>query len=391
MNPFDRLHVVAEHGGLTGRTLARLCVGRSPITPLAEVGRPVPGIAPGRRATVSVIIPCYNYAHFLPGCIGSALEQPGVDVEVIVVDDASTDGSGEVVRDLASRDLRIRLVSRTCNQGPVATFNAGLADVTGEFTVRLDADDLLAPGALCRAVALFDHFPSVGLVYGHPLHFSTLKPAATITRLRGWTIWPGRAWLERRCELGVNCITSPEVVMRQDVVLRVGGQRELAQTHDMEMWMRIAAVSDVGHIDGPDQAMHREHPSSRSARMVDPLTDLLERRAAFDVLFEGVGGQVPGADELHDKARRALAGEALDHACRAFERGTSATEPIEKYIDFAIDVFPEARTLRVWRALARRRSVSVRYAPLLPHFFASAVVRRLVEEWAYLRWSRTGV
>ena len=76
-------------------------------------------------------------------------------------------------------------------------------------------------------------------------------------RVRSWTVWPGRQWLADRCRSGLNVITSPEVVVRTSVIRRVGGQQPLAHTHDMEMWMRISAFSDVGRVDGPDQAWHR--------------------------------------------------------------------------------------------------------------------------------------
>ena len=71
----------------------------------------------------------------------------------------------------------------------VATFNDGAKTATGEFLVRLDADDLLTPGSLARATQLARAYPSVGLVYGHPIHFSTeslpesRKPGVGVDRL----------------------------------------------------------------------------------------------------------------------------------------------------------------------------------------------------------------
>src|SRR5664279_5125758 len=106
--------------------------------------------------------------------------------------------------------------------------------------------------------------PSVGLVYGHPLHFWGKHLPKARTTPSGWLHWRGLDWLRARCEAGNNVITSPEVLMRASVVARVGGQRDLAHTHDMEMWFRIAAFSDVVYILGADQAWHRVHEQSLS-------------------------------------------------------------------------------------------------------------------------------
>jgi glycosyltransferase involved in cell wall biosynthesis len=95
-------------------------------------------------ATISVVIPCYNAARWLPVTLASVHAQRGVDYEVIVVDDGSTDGSAEVAREV-SPDARI---FRTANQGASAARNLGTAQVRGEFVQYLDADDLLAPGKL---------------------------------------------------------------------------------------------------------------------------------------------------------------------------------------------------------------------------------------------------
>ena len=114
----------------------------------------------GAPATVTVVIPCYNYARYLPLAVNSALDQTGVVVDVVIVDDCSQDDSLTVANDLANRDHRVKVLAHTINQGPVATFNDGLEMATGEFLVRLDADDLLTPGALQRAVAVFRRFPA---------------------------------------------------------------------------------------------------------------------------------------------------------------------------------------------------------------------------------------
>lgn len=312
---------------------------------------PVPDYA--SPAHVSVVIPCFNYARYLPEAVSSVLEQSKVDVDVIVVDDASTDDSLQIARRLAEADSRVQVIGRPRNGGPVETFNLGLTAAKGEFLVRLDADDVLTPGALHRAAALMRAYPQVGLVYGRPLHFQTDLPKPR-TRARSWTVWSGMHWLADRCEDGCNVITSPEAFMRMSVVRRVGGQRPLAHTHDMEMWLRIAAFADVAYIRGADQAWHREHPESLSATKVDQIVDLRERAAAFRELVTGVASSRPGVTDLGASAVRQLSRESLAMCQHELDRGRRPVERIDALLGIAAEFDPNVKATAEWRAIQRR-------------------------------------
>jgi hypothetical protein len=361
------------------------------LTPLARVPGGGARDAAARTARVTVVIPCFNYAHYLPVAVDSALGQAGVDVDVVIVDDASTDDSLAVARSLAAADPRVTVVAHERNAGPVATFNDGLAHVTGDYLVRLDADDALTPGSLARAVALAEAFPSVGMVYGHPLHFTGDRLPPARTDVRAWNVWSGESWLDHRCREGVNCITSPEVLMRTSVVRRVGGQRELAHTHDMEMWFRLARAADVGRLEGPDQAWHRDHAQSRSARDVDVLTDLSERADAFTMLFtDGLGDPAQDARRLA-VARTALAEEAVARVCQAFVRGWGGNAVTDAYLAFARAQVPDLDRLRHGRRLRRTLRVGPGRARLHPGLLAAAVVYRGRTELRSRTWRWTGL
>jgi glycosyltransferase involved in cell wall biosynthesis len=364
------------------------------LTRKVRVGPPVPALDPARRPSVSVVVSCFNYGHFLAASVGSALAQPGVELDVIVVDDCSTDDSAALADALAVADQRVRVLRRDRNGGPAVAFNTGLDSATGQYLVRLDADDLLAPGSLRRAVALAEAFPFVGLVYGHPVHFTGSEPPhSRADTVRGWSVWPGVEWLAERCRRGVNCITSPEAMVRTDVARRIGGLNpRLQHTHDMEWWLRLAAVSDVGRVDGPDQAFHRDHAASRSVTVcAGALLDLQERKLAFDAVFAGPGSRLAMGRDLHAMAGRALAAEALDRACRAYERGRADTDPVDELVAFAFKADPAAERRPQWRALQRRRRAGVSAARVRPRFLPTTVLRRAREEIAHRRWERTGV
>src|SRR6516165_1169262 len=217
-------------------------------------------------SSVSVVIPCYNYGHYLRDAVASVLSgQEGVDVRVLLIDDASTDDSAEVAQKIAADDDRVEVIIHSVNRKNLATYNEGLLEwADGDYSVLLDADDRLTPGALRRAADLMDANPSVGFVYGHPLHFREGVPLPQArTSVQGWTIWPGHWWVERRFRAAVNCITTPEVMVLTSVQKQVGGyDLRLPHAGDLEMWMRLAAHSDVGYVRGVDQALYRMHDSN---------------------------------------------------------------------------------------------------------------------------------
>ena len=125
-----------------------------------------------KRSSVSVIIPSYNYAHYLPGCVDSVLSQPGVEVEVLIIDDCSSDDTPLVGQRLAG-DPRVTFRRHPVNQGHIATYNEGLEWASADYVAVLSADDLLVPGSLARAVGALDACPSAGFVYGRPVYFET--------------------------------------------------------------------------------------------------------------------------------------------------------------------------------------------------------------------------
>lgn len=345
------------------------------------------------RRSVAVVVPCFNYARFLPAAVRSVLEQEAVDVSVVIVDDASTDSSLEVALELAAGDPRVQVIAHESNRGPVETFNDGLAVARGDYLVRLDADDLLTAGSLARAVAVGEAFPEVGLVYGHPVHFHGEPPRIAPDRLRAhrWTVWPGRRWLADRCADGSNVVTSPEVLMRTSVVHRVGGQQPLAHTHDMEMWFRIAAFSDVAYVRGCDQAFHREHPQSLSALRVDDLKDLEQRREAFETLFAGSVGQLPEAAALRGTALRAVALDAVRMASHRMDRGRAPAATIEAMAAAARGAWPAVTDHPAWRALQRRIEAPGGWSARRPVALLAAAGSRIEAERAMWRWHRFGV
>ena len=335
--------------------------------------------------SVSVVIPCYNYGHFLDEALSSVLDdQEGVDVRVIIIDDASTDDSADVARKIAARDPRVEFTAHTVNAGHIATYNEGLLGwAEGDYAVMLSADDRLTPGALKRATDLLNAHPSVGFVYGYPLWFMHGAPLPRArTNVRGWSVWPGQWWLERRFRAAYNSITSPEVVVRTSLQKRVGGyDPRLPHTGDLEMWMRLAANADVGFVRGADQAYHRTHGKNMMTSYT-ALKDLQQRRLAYEAILDRYGDRLPEASNLSQVMYRKLGREALWAAARAYDRGDAKQTPVDDLVAFAFDCSPEVRKLPVYRTLQMRKFIGPDVMPRLRPFIASAFANRAA--W-YLR------
>lgn len=114
---------------------------------------------------VSVLIPVFNKAPYLKEAVDSVLHGSFTDFEIVCVDDKSTDDSLAVLRSIA--DPRVRIIELPRNLGPAGAANAGLDACTGEYIVRLDADDLAVPDRLAKQVAFMDAHPDIGASGGH--------------------------------------------------------------------------------------------------------------------------------------------------------------------------------------------------------------------------------
>ena len=298
-------------------------------------------------ASVTVVIPCYNYGKYLPQVVQSVLSQERVDANIIIVDDASTDGSLDVAKSLATADSRITVVAHARNMGHIATYNDGLARVESEFVTLVSADDVLSPGALCRATDLMMAHTRVGLVYGLPVEFHGEKrppgePAA-LTR-SSWTIWPGLEWLRLACLRGRNFIFSPEVVMRTAAMRQIGPYNaDLPHSADFEYWLRTAAGWDVGRINGPAQAYYRVHGGNMHLTNFSTMqVDLEHRLAAFQVLSTPkLVEQLPDAEGLLQQARRGICREALLLAERTLDSGGPAGIALS-FLEVARCAYPSA-------------------------------------------------
>ena len=125
---------------------------------------------------VDVVIPNYCYGRYLPQCVDSIVRQNVKDIRILIVDNASTDNSVDVAKELASQDKRITVIARENNLGLHASCNEGVDWAKSKYFVILCADDLLVEGCFERALSVLEQEPDVSFAGGAELVWHEDRP-----------------------------------------------------------------------------------------------------------------------------------------------------------------------------------------------------------------------
>lgn len=332
-------------------------------------------------STVDVFVPNYNYAHYLRATIDSALAQEGVDLRVVVVDNASTDDSIEVIEAAMAADPRVHLIRHERNLGLITSLNEGLEWAKGDYAVNLSADDVLAPGWLARAVEALDGHPEAAFTFGRARLFSEAIPGA-LTRLRSRSLlYEGAQFISSTCSAGRNPIRSPEGVFRVSTAREAGGfSPVLPYSSDMGLWLRLASRGSVLELRGPVAAFYRMHGSNLSTgNHLQALSDLQYPLAAIEEWFAHDGELVAGSAAMVLAAKKKLARIALGRALVAFlrEPGSPADPLFEQMLKFSLENDPSTlpQVMRL-RRIAARNGVQVVRDSLLPLTRSAIRLRR---------------
>lgn len=310
--------------------------------------------------SVDVIVPCYRYGHFLTQCVESILGQEGVDVRVLVIDDASPDQTESVGNALAERDGRVTFRRHTANKGHIATYNEGIEWASADHVLLLSADDYLLPGALGRACSLLEQRPSLGFVFGEA---QVLHPDGTTEPVR--PLDPGddqEAVVMTGAEFvkasgAANIVPTPTAVVRTELQKQTGGYRiELPHSGDMEMWFRLASLADVGFVPKP-LGVYRRHNANMSLAYLGEhlLIDLRERLEALSVFFATGAAPLASDVALQQALLRSLALQAVGRASMAFNEGDHAGSQALRA--FALEVWPAIAQSQAWIRLAAKRLI----------------------------------
>jgi glycosyltransferase involved in cell wall biosynthesis len=272
-------------------------------------------VVPLAAPVVSVIVPTRNRWPFLQVAVASVLAQEDVDLELIVVDDGSTDETAQRLADVD--DPRLHVVKRVPPHGVARARNAGIAVARGEWLAFLDDDDLWAPTKL-RVQLDAAEAAGAGFAYTGTVHLDKSR-----TRVVHVAVVPepddlvGKLLVHNVVPGGCS-----NVIVRADVVRRVGGFDErLAELADWDLWVRSAAVTTaamspeplVGYLEHEQNMLFRDKP--RVSREVAYLREKheaarQERGVRLDAGYfrRWIGYQYRRAGRAHrDEGRRVVA------------------------------------------------------------------------------------
>lgn len=218
---------------------------------------------------VSVIITAYNYAHFLATSIESALHQDYPNLEVVVMDNASTDETPALVKTYADADPRVRYIRHPENIGLTPNHVTGLHAARGEYVVFVSADDWLMPRFISRSYRFYQAHPDIDVLYTGTYFVDEAGHFSSVRHMDGETSAP---YIGKRNEFAAllteGChICFPTMLIRRDLFERYGDLDTSIKAADYEIVIRWAAAGVRFAYDPEPGAVVRLHANQNSGQL----------------------------------------------------------------------------------------------------------------------------
>lgn len=297
--------------------------------------------------TVSLILQTHNHERFVEEALLSLLDQDvRADYEIIVVDDASTDGTARVVREVDSP--RIRLIENAANLGAAASFNTAFASTTGRWVARLDGDDRWRPNWLSSTLCALDEHPDAPLAYGN---------VAVIDADGGWVQdrpeWVDRLPSNRQDQmlrlLRAYCVPAPTILACRDA-----WQHALpiptSSTNNPD-WPGSLKMAELGPFCYVDRVLadYRHHEGNFSRQIP---TDCSKERAVLEVL-NALYSRLPAIEwpDVH-RQRRAVYALAYRNAAASYNLPHLRRHAVRCLVQ-AARLQPDARAVRLGMSILK--------------------------------------
>lgn len=231
---------------------------------------------------VSVVMPAYNARRYVAEAIDSVLAQNFADFEFLIIDDGSTDGTGDLLQDYSGRDRRIRVINQP-NSGVGAALNRGIEQSRGRYIARMDSDDACMPDRFEKQVDYLNRNPDCVLVGCRVLMIDQDGcPLFEMESVQTTHEQIDRLLMEARWS-----IVHPSVMMQTNVVRKVGGyNNDLVPVEDHDLFLRLAEVGKLANL--PEILLkYRKHPMNSVRVLADRRVNALKR--VMDAAWERRG------------------------------------------------------------------------------------------------------
>ena len=239
--------------------------------------------APPGTPVVSIVTAAHNAVTYLPEAVESVLQQTFPHFELVIVDDGSTDHTGDVARSFAAADPRVRVIS-TPNGGQAKARNLAIRSARGGYIVLLDSDDLLAPEYLASQLSVFAAHPDVAIVTPNAVN------RGGGPMFDGKPVWPDTRGLQRLTlrdlieHEDAMCIIS---MFRRDVWQATGGfDTALRRNEDYEFWLRAAVAGFPILRSLKPVAVYRRRDDSLSSDEPEMIRGVIHVLRQIDALLE---------------------------------------------------------------------------------------------------------
>jgi glycosyltransferase involved in cell wall biosynthesis len=190
-------------------------------------------------ATVSVLLPIYNCQETLKDAVESVLAQTYADLELIIVNDGSTDQSLGIVEEFKKHDSRIKIINQP-NQGIVAALNSAITEATGYYIARMDGDDISHPTRIQEQVSFLNTHPNVALLGTFYIEIPSGRPC---------TMPSGTRQVMEYLKNNGNALVHSSTMMRTAVCKELLGYRQVfPHCEDYDLWLRIAEHYEVDNL-----------------------------------------------------------------------------------------------------------------------------------------------
>lgn len=288
------------------------------------------------RPKVSVVLPAYNAERTIERALASVRGQNYPSMELLVVDDASTDLTCRTVERSSTGD--VRLFRHDTNRGAAAARNTALFVARGEYVAFLDADDLWLPGKLASQVEQLNRNPRMSLVTCDCLILDESGLPRKRTHAQHRPVSGANAW---KALLAANFIPTPTVLARRDALLAAGGfDSALPVAEDLDLWIRMGVAGEIGVL--PEVFVHvYERPGSLMNQYAG-----LEEQVLFSILdrhFAEQRARLTAGEIRFIRGQRffKVGAKHFDHkqygaSCRPFWRSAlSGYRPIRSLVNIA--------------------------------------------------------